>query len=544
LKLKGLKEYLFSIFFLSTHYTCQAVFPNLNRADPLPMFSSIYPYEYLASRQKAGLMRFDYTYAENRFRVSVSGFRQSANCGRDSLHNTVNLGDMNGRWNMLGLFYDEALRNVLYPALGIDPNKIPDCGTNPQPDSDNALIQDPRFVDPNKEFGFFSIPLRYRKYGVRFDTQILLIDRCYYAVGLEIQWGINDVRQTASFEDFTCQALGIGCPAGPDRINNNNIVPTPGLPGPVIPSPVAPPFIDPVTVPPCPQTGCNPAGTTDCIEPLQPFQPADTSTLFLSFPPECKQFVIENIMEQKYRIAHILGIDINNYHKIALDDLRISAFWRHIFIINEDDERYPRLLFMPFAQVGVGIPMSKEINNSTMFAVPVANNHHTFVGGLAGFTLDFLDTIDLSFAGGFSYFFKHDYCNFRMPTNFAESGIFPYAADVSLQPGPTWHFNVGMHAWHFLDNLSFWAEYCVISHAQDKITVCRSFIPENSRYFESGFQVERVEHLSKWEVQLANIGFNYDLFDCLSIGLFWQAPIKQRNAYKSSTILGTISFVY
>ena len=64
-------------------------------------------------------------------------------------------------------------------------------------------------------------------------------------------------------------------------------------------------------------------------------------------------------MNQKDLIAKVLNLDIGNYHKVGVDDLRLLLFYRHIFIINEDDENYPRVLFMPFAEAGVGIPMEK-----------------------------------------------------------------------------------------------------------------------------------------------------------------------------------------
>ena len=122
-------------------------------------------------------------------------------------------------------------------------------------------------------------------------------------------------------------------------------------------------------------------------------------------------------MNQREKIADILGLDICNYHKMGLDDLRASLFYRHIFIINEDNEQYPRVLFMPFAELGGSIPMTKGIDPNDMFAVPFGNNHFKSVGGKAGFTIDFLDTIDLTFDAGFSYFFKRDIGNFLLLTN-------------------------------------------------------------------------------------------------------------------------------
>ncbi len=509
-------------------------FPTTTPNDPYPFFSSYYPYSFLTARQKANLMRFDYTYAENRFRLSVSGFAQHANCGRNSEGNSVNLGDINGRWNMLGLFYDPKLREVLFEGLlgTRTPNLSAECA---------SLITDPRFVDPNREFGFFSIPLRYRKHGVRFETEILLIDRCFYGVGLRVQWGIAAIRQTVkAFEDFTCQALGIACPASPRVITNE------GGPNPQTkpPTGITPPFRDPTGPLAVGEPLCPPDRERECVPLLQPFQPCNTQTVCLSFPGECKQFVIENIMKQRDRIAQILGLDICNFHKIGMDDLYVSIYWRHLYIMNEDNENYPRVNFMPFAEGGVGIPMFKEERNKQLFAVPFGSNRHASIIGRAGFTIDFPDTIDLIVSGGFSFFVKRDYCNYRMPTNSAESGIFPYAADVSLRPGPTLYGTIGMHAYHFLDNLSFWGEYCIVSHADDEIKVCRSLIPQDSIYFETGFDVNRAECFSKWEAHFVNLGFHYDLTDNFSIGLLLQVPVRQRNAYRSHTVLGSINFVY
>ncbi len=538
--IRGLKGWLSSVILLSTAFSLHGFLPNFTRNDPLPVFSNFYPYDYLATKQKAALMRYEYAYPESRFRVSVSGYNQFANRARNSEYNTINLGDINGRWNMLGLLYDQKLRTVLFNVLGI--TALPadsDCLTP------YNLIYDPRYVDPNQEFGFFTIPLHYQRFGVRIESELLLIDRCYYAVGLRMQWGLADIKQTirGSFEednfDLTGQALGRAAPGAP-RGSSTSMPPT--APAPVAPIGVAPPFINPTTnpVPPCPMPTYN----NNCVEQIQPFLPCDTQAFCFAFPADCKQFVIENIMKQTPIIAEILGLDVKNYHKIGLDDLRLSLFWRQIFIMNEYDENYPRVNFMPFLEVGVGIPMTKELSTHKMFAVPLGNNQHFYTGAVGGFTIDFLDTIDIYAAGGFSYFFKRDYCKYRMPTSPAESGIFPYCADVEFRPGPTWQFDLGMNAYHFLWNTSVWFTYSFLGHSEDKIKVCKSYIPEGSQYFYTGFEVKRAEKMGKWDAQIITAALNYDITDNFSWGLLVQAPIKQRNVYRSGMWLGTISFVY
>lgn len=536
------------------------VFSNWVRNDQYPLYSSVYPYDYLTRWQKANLRRFEYTYPVERFRLSISGFRQSARQARDNQRNVINIGDINGRWNMLGLFYDPASRARFTDIVNVDDIKVNDpC--NPTEECDRQLCFDqvtrPELSDPNKEFGFFTIPALYRKYGVRFESEILLLERCFYAIGLRMQFGVADVRQTIlDFGDLTCQALGIACPA---TIPGNLTCTTPGqmscatnttcpAPQPANPIGITPPFTDPNN--PSLACSCFPAEQfqRDCVPLVQRFRPCCNSTCCFSYDCNCKRFVIENIMKQKQLIADRLCLDICNYHKIGFEDLRISAFWRQIFVINEESDIYPRLLIMPFIEAGVGVPMDKRISTFKPFAVPTGNNGHASVSVLAGFTLDFLDTLDLSFAGGFSHFFKQDYCNYPLPTNKFESGIYPYTADVKLRPGTTWNANIGMHAWHFLPNLSVWAEYQIISHAEDDIEVCRSFIPDDSIYSPNnlatrgkGFLVDLAECRSKWESHMFTVGFNYDLSDHLSAGLLWQIPVKQRNVYRSNTVLGTLT---
>jgi hypothetical protein len=534
------KLWAFLPLLLASTSLVRSEFPMATNNDPYPIYSSIYPYSYLATRQKAHLMQFEYAYPVDKFRISVSAFGQFARRARDPNRNVINIGDINGRWNMLGLFYDPPLRNQLFKVLGLQNLETtnPECFLN---------VTDPTRVDPNQEFGFFTIPIWYRKYGARFEGEMLIVDKCFYAIGVRVQWGISEVRQTVMrFDDLTCQALGIACPSKSAPREPTAMC---AVPAPVPPSAITPPFLDPNSQAPCPQNSeclspCFPAQPKECVTLPQAFEPCCDQTTCLSFDSTCKQIVIEKIMKEKDRIAEFLGLEFGSYQKVGVEDLRIDLFWREIFVINEESDVYPRLLFMPFAEVGVSLPMARPKPTNKPLAVPISNNGHISVAGKIGGTLDFLDTIDLSFAAGFSYFFERDFCKFRLPTNAAESGIFPYTADVTIRPGPSWFLAIGMHAYRFLDNLSVWAEYMYITHDPDHFKICRSFIPSQSNYFRTGFDLERAERLSSWDFHIFNIGFNYELSDHLVAGVFVQIPLRERNAYRSAMVLGTLSFIY
>ncbi|CDK30381.1 hypothetical protein [Candidatus Babela massiliensis] len=543
--LKNYKYIVGTFIFIFLNTDLLANLANMTRNDPFPLFSSIYPYTYLSRHQREGLALFDYSYPATKLRMSVSGYRQYASFARDKNGNVMNLGDNpRGRWNMLGLFYDPVLRDKLFTLLDINDTLLPsyDCHSNLDANVQcYCFITDPNFSDPNKEFGFFTIPAIYRKYGIRFENELVLVDRCFYSIGLKIQFGVADIKQMPfRFSDLTCQALGIACPANTTVINTAGCA----TPGPAEPAAVNPTFIAGTTaIPPCPTTN-GPVTSSPCVPLPQRFTPCCDSRVCLSFTPECKKIVIEDIMRQKNIITRFLGIDSLVYDHVGVEDFRISLFWRHIFVINQEDERYPRLLFTPFIEAGAALPLDIQVKTDRFFGLPVGNNSHLSTGVTFGGTLDFLDSMELIFQVGFTKFFERDYCHYRLPTHVKESGIFPYTADIKKTPGSTWFTGFGINADSFIDNLSVWLEYLIIKHEEDDIRICKSYIPSTSIYYNQGFLKEYYEQETKWGAQVVNAGFNYDIAPTLSVGILWQVAARQRNAFQSSTFLGTFTLVY
>jgi len=520
--------------------------------DPYPLYSTYYPYDFLTSRQKANLRKFEYAYAQEKIRISISPFRQYTNRARNENQSVIQIGDMLGRWNMLALFYDPVLRDKLFQALDLYPffpfltNPNPSSTLPPLPSLTNSYecyekIIEPSKMDINKEFGFFSVPVIYSKYGVRVESQLLLKDECFYAVGLMVQTGIANIRQTVvAFNDLTAQAAGTTYPYTSTGQSSG----TSPIPSPASQTGITPPYIsttsttaDSIT---CPQV----VPASECAGVIQPFTPITSGVYSIGFGGGCKELVIQRIMEKHQKIADILGLDIRSYQKIGLEDLRLQLFWRQIFIVNQEDEDYPRLLVMPWLAAGAGIPMDKPIPDNQPFAVPLSNNGHISYGASGGLTIDFLDSIDIDFNFGITGFSRNKYINFRMPTSVFEGGIFPYSADVTIKPGITWNLGFGIHSDRFLDNLSFWAEYVIVNHESNDIDICKSFIPSDSIYYKTGFLIKRMESLTKWEVQVFNIALNYDLSENLTAGILWQSPVRQRNAYQSGMILASVNFIY
>jgi len=242
---------------------------------------------------------------------------------------------------------------------------------------------------------------------------------------------------------------------------------------------------------------------------------------------------------QADEIFRQIGLETCDFEEDSVEDIRYFVWWRHPFeICNFDYCCASPLLFIPFVQLEGTIPTAKKQNRRKAFALPFGNDGHASIGATAGFHLDFFDTIEFGFLGGYTYFFPRTIDLFRLPNSTQQSGVFPCATTVKKTPGHNSIFGVLFHAYRFLDCFSFYAEYDYIHHTEDTIE-----IDESSPAFGQNppaFIPRQSECLSKWRVQVLNTALNYEISPNLTIGLAVQWPMTQRNAYRSTTVLGSL----
>lgn len=188
---------------------------SLAKNDPYPMFSSADPQDYLYSREKLRIK--DPELAElkkDNVGIALSPFGQNANSGRNIDGVRAPLGDLTGNWGMIPLLYGpippgRTLAPTLQVALdnlfpGIAPGDLND-GTK---------------IDPSQQFGYFSVPLKYRKRGVRFELDADI----YAGFGLQFQLGIASMSQTCTgFVDLTT-CTPSSCQFNPAPLTGENVI--------------------------------------------------------------------------------------------------------------------------------------------------------------------------------------------------------------------------------------------------------------------------------------------------------------------------------
>lgn len=335
-------------------------------------------------------------------------------------------------------------------------------------------LNDANAIDPKKELGFFSIPLTYQKRGLRFEVGVEIIGD----FGIMVQAGVSDISQNVvKFLDLTCSASSPVC-------SNND------------------------------------SNTT-----FDPQNPALT-------PDNVQAYLTRKIKT----IAQELCLDIDDFHVLTVDDVRLALYWRRAYDANKNRDGYPTFLITPYAQLNGIIATSNNAKPNVAFSVSGGSSDHDAVGFTGGININFKETIEVGAEAGFMHFFPRDICNFRVPNSTYQSGIFPFQTDVKYGPGHNWHFGAIMNAYHFMGNLSMYFQYVIIEHDNDDIEIKQP---------DPAFHPELLEEqYSTWQTQLANIGFNYDISPYISLGFLWQAPISQRNSARTSTVMFSLNAIY
>lgn len=545
----------------------------LTNNDPNPLYETEFPFAYLYTPEKEFLKGRTCVLEKQYLQFSASPFFQTASRGSNLNSKLVELGDLTGRWNMVAMLpfnfpQTNSCSGPILENIGTDlPNKLV-CTTESNlsclftsrqftnldascpicQDATGTLALDPipllsqirdkllccignifRIENPttgemeslpypnelksvqgllslqkdnsNGLLGFFSVPIKYRKYGVRFKASTMI----YKNLGASLEIGVAQISQTARFIDLTTTPTGC-------------------LP------------LD------CATSTCS-STTNPSINCMNPFPTTQVSNGQWQQVVAC---IHRELMDNLDTISEVTGNNLCNYHKTSVEDLRAELFWRQAFCVNSGRGReWPRFLFVPFMDLGATIAIAKRKDPNMVFSLPAGNNGHSAVDFLIGSSLDFVDTIEIGGEAGFNHFFCQSFECFRVPTNCAQNGMYPYKTAVSIQPGNTWHIGLFMNSRYFIDHVSFWAEYLFITHDKDKISLidpspsqfCASQPEQCRSEIATPFVPEVLECNSQWTSQVINAGLNYDVSPNFSIGVAAQIPIARKNAYRESTFL-------
>jgi len=513
--LKTISRIAFAILFISTSQLLNALTYD-SRHDPYPVFTSLDPHIFLQTRERDELKNFPVEWNRREwFAFSISPFGQNANNGRNLCHKIAELGDLSGRWGMIGMLMGakpidapptptlDAARDYLFPRALFPTNNL------------NV----PAAIDGTEQFGFFKVPLNYRKRGARFD----IYSKISNDFGVNVKIGVADIAQRLSMECIPVSTTSgettdysyTGCETVINDCGFVNMTNEATLSGEDVTASIC---ID--------STNAADFNYTDTSESSKILDQLDVNNVNAA------------LMCRLQTIADEIHLDIKNFEETGVEDVRAGLYWRHAFLFNNESTNpcWEEFLLIPFVLVeGSVASFGKQRNRQKAFALSFGNDDHEAMGFTGGINIDFAETIEIGGEAGFTHFFERRFCNMPIPTSELQSGIFPYSTDVNVSPGNNWHFGAKLSARHFVGCLSVYAQYFLVNHDPDCIRL---------RKPDPAFKPRVLEERSAWRSQLANVGFNYDISQTISLGLFWQAPLSQVNCYKSTTILGSFNAIF
>lgn len=437
---------------------------SLARNDTYPVYTTRDPhiFLYMQERNKIKELVPEDDWRE-RVGFSISPFAQNADRGRNLDGQKtrggvpVELGDIPNRWNMVALLFGNLPSGkTLGPVLQKAKDTLFPGVATP--------IDDERVIDCEQKFGFFSIPLKYRKRGLRFQVEANIISD----FGVKIEAGVADISQSLTSTADVCDFIDLTAKAS--RLDSDN------------------------------KFNCTDVKVKD-VEQL--------------------------LMSEVTNISQEIGLNICEFSEISSEDVYFSLYWRHAYeFLNQDN--CTQFLLIPFFELGGSVAAGKFKDPNEAFGLPFGNNDHNSIFFTTGINFDFVKTIEFGAEVGITHFFSRDFKDFRIPTSEFQTGIFPFTTDVTISPGHNWHFGAKISAYHFLDCLSFYFQYLLVEHQKDEICLKEA---------DSAFMPNILAKRAKWRTKIANIAFNYDFTPHIGAGFLWQAPLSQRNTYRSTTLL-------
>ncbi len=495
-----------TIIVLIPFYTTRADLTSLAKNDPCPMFSALDPLvDRELLRKKVTDFRNEYQYrcARGCAMVSASLFGQSAVRGKNTKAEGVyrrvpiQLGDLTGRWGLIPLLFGplpagQTLAPALQSALTAMFPVAPPTPYN---------------VDPNQRCGYLSFPLKYSKRGLRISCSFDL--NC--GLGINIEGGVASLRQNVMDIDdpFCAQAL---CTASATSVTNN---------APVLDYQ----WID--------LTGfeINPTIAGVEVNELPIFQVASDN------PDPCEtiinvktDLIQENLSRPFATIAQQIQLNIDSYCGVSSDEWRFNLYWRRFFEYYPDSYEWAHVAVIPVLMLSASASPGIIKDEHKAFQPYFGNNGHAAVGATAGLYLDFADTLQVGAEFSYTHFSSRHYTDLRIPNNLYQTTVFPFFTNATVQPGDNNFFALRALAYHFIDTLSICVQYNKVEHKPNKICLVKQ---------DDAFLPQELAAVSSWTNSSLNASATYDILPNFGVGVLWQAPVRQRNSYKATTIMFT-----
>lgn len=421
-------------------------------------------------------------------------------------------------------------------------------GSNPLPDGP-SIFNAEYLKNDTTCFGSFSLPLEYRKYGMRLEAHADISEN----ISITFQTGFSHIKHKSTVKNtafpFTANNLTNGQINSKDCDEIYKNLSFQGQNGVRQCYSTDLEDTDASCLGDNPASNCCLASDYETIDPEQVKPPG----------PGNPQAIFDDFFTR--RLNDIFGSEcginqsFKNFEDYSIEDVRIFLTIKEThgldryFQKEDEDQDWPTMLFTAYGWAGGSFPVAKETDYTNLFSLHFGNNGHVSVGGGIGMAYDFAETIEVAAEIGCTYFISREEVR-PFPNHKLQRLIYPFYARAIAEPGVNWHFKALLNAYQFIPHVNFWATYEFIEHTKDNYRFCfnntvkKTNPNTNATIEEQIFYPEVLTCTSDWRSQLLNLGFVFDLQPGMQASLVWQQSIGPRNAYYPVSVIGSLSFTF
>lgn len=257
--------------------------------------------------------------------------------------------------------------------------------------------------------------------------------------------------------------------------------------------------------------------------------PADTGTAV--------KVMESKLMSQGRQLAigTDLGVDFAGVSTTGLEDTSIELYWRKGFSM-KDAEGDHVVTAIPYVSVGVTLPTAEKKKTSRLYDIALGNDGFYGFTGQAEVSFNFPGMVKIGAGACVTIFDEANIGKQYVPTSEYQYTLYPWQTTVTKRPGALWKVYATMKAHHFIDYLSCYMSYVLVAHERDSISL--------SGTNKALFLPLKLAQDGQYNAQLLHIGFEYEVTPALRFGLGVQSVFAGKKIWKTSTVAGSLSFVF
>lgn len=219
----------------------------------------------------------------------------------------------------------------------------------------------------------------------------------------------------------------------------------------------------------------------------------------------------------------------------GFEDASAELYWRRPYKL-KDSEGDLVALAIPYIGVGAIIPVAdKKVSGST-WSQSLGNNGFYGITGTVEVAFDFPGMVKISVGGTGTFFEEQDMGLQHVPTSQYQQILYPWKTTVTKRLGNQWKVYGAMRANQFVENMNAYFDFQYIINERDKVT-----LTGKDKAF---FLPQKLADESYSDAQLFSFGLDYEITEHLKFGFAVQSLFTGKHAWKTTTVLGSLDFIF